>query len=84
MFRPTSEYVAKQLRLLVDDLVSSTHGLRRVESILFEPVSGVDVGLIRSVRLDEEVTLAAKSRIDYAVQQNTLGPNKCVSHASID
>lgn len=80
-FRPSSEYVASQLRALVDDLVSSTHRLQRVESILFEPVAGVDVGPIRSVRLDEEVTLAAKRRIDHAVHNNSLGPNKYSAHS---
>ena len=59
---------------IIDAMVLSVRGLKRVESCLFYEVEGVPVKEINSILLSEECVQVAKSKITRVIHSNCEGP----------
>lgn len=57
-------------------MVTSVQDLPTIEYKLFQAVEDLAVRKISSVKLDEELVLVAKKRIQVAINSNSHGPNK--------
>lgn len=63
---------------IVDNIVSSVHGLSRVESCLFYEVEGFPAKSINSVFLSDDCVKMAKSKISEVIDANCVGPLRLV------
>ncbi|XP_028407226.1 dynein heavy chain 3, axonemal-like [Dendronephthya gigantea] len=73
-FSPTFTDVEKSMSEVIDAVVLSVRGLKRVESCLFYEVEGVPVKEINSMLLSDECVQVAKSKITRVVHSNCQGP----------
>ena len=75
-FEPRFAEVTETLHSLVDIMVLSVQGIKRVEHRLFYEEQGVKFRNISSVQLTEETVTRAKLRAAEIVEANSKGPLK--------
>lgn len=63
---------------IIDRMVMSVQGLKRVESSLFYDVEGVPVKAINSVVIQESCVEAAKQKVASVIDANCHGPSRLV------
>ena len=77
-FRPSFEEICEFFCAIIDMMVISVQELPRIEHLLFEAVENLEMTLIRSIQLEEELVLVAKEKIKTVVHANSHGPIKYV------
>ena len=73
-FNPTFLDVKRSMDGIIHSIVSSVHGLKRVESCLFYEVEGVPVKTIYSMVLSDDCVQIAKSKVARVIDANCKGP----------
>lgn len=66
--------VKRSMNDVIDTIVSSVHGLQRVESCLFYEIEGVPVKTIYSMMLSDDCVQIAKSKVARVIDANCKGP----------
>ncbi|XP_053376707.1 dynein axonemal heavy chain 3-like [Mercenaria mercenaria] len=61
---------------IIDFMVISVAELPRIEHLLFEAVEDLDISVIKTVQIEEELVIDAKDRIKTVIYANSHGPLK--------
>ncbi|XP_041348477.1 dynein heavy chain 3, axonemal-like isoform X2 [Gigantopelta aegis] len=73
-FSPAFKDVCDFFYLSIDTIILSVQGLVRVEQLLFQNVVDLPKTYITSVKIEEEMVVNAKKRIETVVMANSHGP----------
>ncbi|XP_038666815.1 dynein heavy chain 3, axonemal-like [Scyliorhinus canicula] len=74
LFTPTMNEVLEGLTHIVDHLVLSAQRIPRIEYQLFQAIDNQEIKYISSVRLEEDIVLCTKARLQAVVTNNSHGP----------
>lgn len=77
-FKPEFNNIISKFHEVIDLMVLSVQDLPCIESLLFQTVEDVSDKIISFVKIDEEVVVLAKSRINTVIIENTHGPERQV------
>ncbi|KAL5013225.1 hypothetical protein ScPMuIL_007495 [Solemya velum] len=77
-FKPEFNNIISKFYEVIDLMVLSVQDIPCIESLLFQTVEDVSDKIISFVKIDEEVVVLAKSRINTVIIENTHGPERQV------